>query len=274
MNRMKARLIQTSIFILFVCALAASVYGSLTTETIPSRAVGAMQIAPFETGLALYQGYRGQYYSISPFNDYTITKEGTRSAYIPYELIASNRFTTSYRHSHLDDIYQTLSSFFLRTPATITFTSDRYKISYKAEITGNKTLIHRQVHDMYSWGNPPFQAMTIPYKGPDFVFDSLGELHHYQLPQDIETFEKMYNIDLEQNLDEITVTLRKTPLLIVNPYISGAIVIRPQENQNLIVDRNNKLITIEQAILEKDGDYDMSIQLEVYPDPNTAFKAL
>ncbi|CAN5131337.1 hypothetical protein BH09PAT2_BH09PAT2_04950 [soil metagenome] len=271
---MKPILTKTALFVLFLCVMAISLYGTLTTDTIPSRAVGAMQIAPFDTGLALYQGYRGEYYPISPFNDYTLTKEATRSAYISVEAIQNKNYTSTYKHSHLGDLVQSLASYFIDIKPSISFTAQRYQIGYTATVDKNTTIIHRKTHDIYGWSNPNTQAMTIPYKGADFVFDATGKIHQYHLPKELSEFERIYGIHLTQNLQELKVPLKNAPVIIVNPRLSAAIVIRPQDGQSLFVDRNAKLITIEQPISNKTGDYEMDMQLEVYTEPHEALNSL
>lgn len=257
--------------------LVGSLYGARIHETTPVMAVGSMQIAPFKNGLSLYQGYRGQYYAFSPFNDYLLDATGSRSSLITEDEANQGSYRSNLHTSRVADITNAIKSYFGISSPTITFWTNK-SIKYTAYIDKNKLQVKRDIFFPYGINQPHKVATTLAFHGGDFVFDATGTLYNYQTSSDIGAFEKIYGIHLTQNLTDFRMIVPDQIIYIVNRYVSGTIVVRAGEQQQLYVDRNAKLIEIEETVVpikeRESAHYQTTMQVEVFQTPKEAITSL
>lgn len=256
-----------SFFFLFALIFLAfaSVYGVIVPENIPIRPVGTMQLAPFKDGLSLFQGDTGYYYTFSPFNDYFISPDGARSTYISQEELTNNQYNSNFKKNHWTDIKNILEAYVGDTSPTLTFRAQRETI-YTSLIQNNKVTIKQEISKN---SRIPIQVvgMTIPFRGTDIVYDDFGQLYTYQPDEDIVAFQQLYGIKLDQPTDDTRSPIPSRKVILVNPHITGVIVVKARENQRLWINQNAKLIEVETLVNPNAEDYTTSIDVEVYPDP-------
>ncbi len=250
----------------FLFLLGCSLYGVVISENVPVRAVGNMQIAPFKNGLSLFQGYRGKFFTFSPFNDYIVNDDGNRSALIGTEEIEKELYQSTFHASKIQDIRSTIEGYLLSTTPAITFRTNE-TVTYTTKIVGNTVTVLRTISNNGS-NNPILSGMTVSFAGTNFIYDPKGHLYSFNAEDDITTYEQVYGISLSQEpLEKLREEIPGKTLIIVNPYISGALIVRAKANQRLFINREAKLIEVEEELLEKDDLYTMSMTVEVYSNP-------
>lgn len=260
-------------FVAFFVLIGASLYGVITPDNTPVAKVGSMQLAPFKNGLSLYQGYRGYYYTLSPFNDYLITNDGVRQTYISNKELSEKKFKSSYKNSHWDDIIQTVKSYLDVPQPTISFNSKR-SIGYEAEISENSVIVKNFVILADQEKTPKILGSTMSWQASDIVFDKTGNLYNYLLLKDIENFANTYGIKLHQDLGELRVPVAEGKIVIVNPSLSSVLVVKALPNQRMFINREWRLVELEQKAPKTDTIYRTSIKIELYESPKEAIKAL
>lgn len=267
---MKAIVTQITLFIGFILLLLIGIYGVITPDKLVAQAVGIMQIGQFENGLALYQGNRGIFYPISPFNDYIIYRDNERSALITADEISKKLYATSYEQQHFQKIITAIrASIFTVTPS-IQFETDQLLVEYTTTIEGNSVIINQTI-DLRNNKKTVLQAITLPYRGGDFVFDTTGQMYYFHLEEDKERFEKTYNIALKQDNFDLRINLGENSIIVINPSLTGAIVVSPIKGQRLFVDKNTKMIQLEQ---ETQDTLSMDMHIKVYNNPQEAITQL
>lgn len=263
---------------LFFCVLLiiigiASLYGVLIPKNNPVKAVGSMQLAPFENGLALYQQDKPYYYGFSPYNDYVISGVGTRSSLITVQELNDKRFSTDFKISYLAEIKNALLNFFnLDTPG-ISYSTENYQISYQSKLDSKSVLINRKIN-IKNDKIPPISGMTMTYAGSDFIYDQSGHLYNFQNNEDLTLFEKLYGIHLEYQAGEPRISVGDKTILIMNPLIASVMVISAKENQSLYINRDNRIIEVEGTPNRQGKEITDSIRISVYQNPQEAEKSL
>jgi hypothetical protein len=154
---------------------------------------------------------------------------------------------------------------------SIQFNTEKLNTHYTTEINGNTVIITRTI-DTDNNKSPVTQAITIPYRGGDFVFDTTGQMYYFHLEEDVKRFERIYNIKLQQNNFDLRINLGEKPIIIINPSLTGAIVVSPQKNQQLWVDKNIKMIQLEEPIIN--DSITMNMNLQIYNNPQDAVTKL
>lgn len=263
---MKNLLISLFFCILLIIIGIASLYGVLIPKNNPVKAVGVMQLAPFESGLALYQQDKRYYYSFSPYNDYIISGIGTKSSLITSDELNNKYFSTNFKTSHLAEIKNTLSNFFNFDTPKISYDTKNYQISYQSKVDGRSITISRKVK-IKNDKIPPISAMTITYAGADFIYDKFGHLYNFQNDEDLKLFEKLYGIHLEYQTGDPRISVGSKTLLVMNPLIASVMVISAKENQSLYVNRDNRIIEAEGVVDRHGNEFTNSIEVKVYNNP-------
>lgn len=250
----------------------ASVYGVKTRKNAPVFAVGNMQLTVFENGIGFFQKDRHYYYTFSPFNDYLISTNGDRSALFSKEEIENKSFTSDYKKSHLKEIIQIIKSYINKAQPSIKFNTDK-EVEYVAEINGNKVVIKRTLSLKSKFNRPEKTGIVLPYEGIDFVYDKQGNLYNYQLEEDIEFFKKLYGIDLKYEIESARIEVPGKTIIVSNPNIAGAMIIKANQNQKIIINVDYHLIEIEEAISNPEKHI-TEVEVEVYENPKkVSFKA-
>lgn len=260
-------------FIIFLFLLVASLYGATTPQNKPIKAIGTMQIAPFKDGISIYQGHTGEYYVFSPFNDYAINEDQTRSSYISTQELTDNKFKSTFKEFHLIEIKKTIEGYLGTINPSINFRTQK-NIKYSTNINKNRLTINTDISFPDNNSVPRILGSTISYQGTDFIFDTKGNLYNYLSDNDISSFKNIYKIHLASSLDELRIHIPDGKIIIVNPHMTGVIVIRSQKGQNLWVNRNFRLIEVEKMITPKDDRYTTTLHVEVYKNLEEAQKTL
>lgn len=267
------KLIQSFAFLLlFIILLGISGLGSIA-PTQMSATAGSYQIAPFENGLSIYQNSRGKYYTLSPFNDYELYKDKSRSSFISIEEVENKTFSHNAQKNHIQNITQSFKEYFKNDSDEITFKSNDKTILYTATIRDNHIRIDRSV-SFDDNSSPKILGMTISFQGNDFVFDTKGNLFTY-LPQDqINIFNSTFGMSLNANLDFLQIALLDKRVFILNPDLAGTIAIKGKPNQIVRINRDAKMIEIEEVVAPKNEKYSTSFDIYLYESPNEALSSL
>lgn len=248
----------TNLFIItvFVFLGLVSLYGVLVPDNVPVKAIGVMQLSVFKNGLALYQGDRLYYYTYSPYNDYFVLSDGSSKTFFTQEELNEKRFTINIQSSKIKDIQTAILSYFGLAMPQITFYGKNKQIDYLSLVSDNKMIITRRFKIEGS-ESPQIFGSTLNYYGLDFIYDKSGNSYGYKSENEIA------GGDFRTEIQDKT-------LVIVNPDIAGVIVVKANENQTLWVNRNTRMIEIEEQIFPTNGYYTISINVEVYENQRQA----
>lgn len=249
-------------FLAFVVLILASIYGVLLPNNPQVSAVGAMQIAPYSDGLSLFQDYRRLYYRFSPFNDYTVDAQNNRSSFISIPEIENRDYEVNLEQSKFINILRTANSYLTGGSPTVTFNTDQLSAKYTAEIEGHKATIHQQT----VFSDPQESrriGMTLSYNGDDIVFDNSLNAYNYWDQNDLDAFARTYARTLNPNTSRLLVPIPDRTLYITNPHAPFVIVIKSKPNQILRVNRDAKLIEIEE-LTNPGSTHSTSITVETY----------
>lgn len=261
-----------SIFVIFAILGIVSVYGVLVPEHTPVAAVGATQLTALQSGLSFSTPNSKYYYTLSPYNDYYIGIEGIRNAFISKKEIETNAYTTSLHASRTQDIFNTITSYFFPVAPTITYNVSQKKIQYNAKTDNHGFSITSNT--FLPQANPLLIGITFPYYDSDFVYDKMGTLFTYKNENDVAFFKQTYNISLSSETGDVRVQVPSKKLFIVNPSLPTVFVVQAYTNQTMWINRNLKLIEIEEIAKPQGKNYQSSIRVDVYPDPKEAQKSL
>jgi hypothetical protein len=271
----KQWLVSFLFFVLFVCILFTSVYGVYLPEDTLSFPVGRMLIGTFHNGLSFFESDRGYYYTFSPFNDYVINPDGSHTAFISQKELAQNSYITDIGVSHWYDIWQTIHAYTVGQSPSVTFVTHDKKngFSYQSDITNNKATVFRKIY--FNGDTTQKQlGLTLTFQSTDIVYDKEYNLYTYPLEDDLSMFETLYNIRLTPNRDMLRTQISDGVLIIVNPSISSTMVIKAQKNQKIYVNRDAKLIEIEESVNPTNKYYTTSLQMNVYTNPKEAHQTI
>lgn len=261
------------VFSLFVALMIASLYGAVTPKNTPISSVGSMQIAPHKNGLSLYQSYRGQYYSFSPFNDYEVGANYTRSSFISQDEIRQATYTSSLKPNNFRAILNVIGGYLGHQTPSMTFKTAK-TIQYFSAVHGNRLTIIRTLILPENNAKKRRLGMTLSFHGGDFVYDGSGNLYNYWSDENMLAFERAYGIRLALKQDELQIPIETNAVAVVNRSVASTMVIKARPNQTLLINRNSKFIEIEEDIEPKDGVYTSSMDLEIYQDPKEAQQSL
>lgn len=259
-------------FALFILLLTASLLGVIVPDNTPVRSVGNMQIANFKNGLSLFQGNRQYYYTFSPFNDYFVSTDGSRNTLISGNEAQENLYKSTFHASGIKDIANSILSYFNATSPSIKFVTDK-EAAYSSKVDGNTVTISR---DFKLGRGISVQTLgsTMPYYGMDFIYDKDGNLYTLQSEEDISSFEKLYRIKLAKKTEEFRIGIPGKSLAIVNPYVAAVMVLKANDNQTIWVNRNAKMIEVEEQVTPMLNDYSTSLKIEIYSNTQEAQKYL
>jgi len=260
--KIKNLLTQFLFLSIFTLILILSVYNITFGDTQIVTSVGPMQISKIESGLTVYQGYRGKYYTISPFNDFYIDASGVRSTFITKDEVENKSYITKESVYKTQKIADTLTSYFgVKTPSTkiegklggatyTSFTQDNTAvISYN--FTPKKSI------------NPKRMGITLSYNADDIVFDSSQNLYNAFSSTDIENFEKIYGLSFTPKKGELHLNIPGGRMYIANPKGAYLLIVEADAHQQISLNKNSRLIEITQDAEKIDDSYKASLTLKV-----------
>lgn len=260
-------------FVLVILLGLVCLLGVVLPENKPVRAVDNLQLSAFKNGLSLFQADRNFYYTFSPFNDYYVLDGGSRISIITKEEIFADKFTIN-PSSHLTNLSNSLEAYFNVYLPLITFFTDKgVQIDYTTEVAGQTLIVTNKLR-LPENINPALLGTTITYNADDFVFDKEGNLYTYQSDEDINLFAKIYGVKLTYFNDEPRIALPDQAIFIVNPKLSSVLLVRAGKTQTIFLNRQNKIIELEQKPDQLTEEIISSIQVEVFEDLKEAFKKI
>lgn len=268
-HRMKKTIRNILFFAVLIAILCISILGLPTAKNPIITPVGNMQISSFDTGLALFQNNRGKYYAFSPFNDYFI-ENGVRTTLITIDQIESQNYTNNLKKSKLESIFEMIKSYFGIATPSIEFSSSN-KISYDTFVQDNILTVEKSLYRQGST-EANIQGMTLPFNSSDLIFDNEFNLYSYATDDSIRLFELIYGMKLKPQLEELETLVSSKILYIYNTQMSAVISIISKNNQSIRVNRNAKLIEIEQEIRPKGNIYTQTIQIQILNSPKEVDK--
>ncbi len=255
-------------FIVFCVLLILAVYGVLLPNNPQVSAVGSMQIAPYSDGLSLFQDYKRLYYRFSPFNDYTVDAQNNRSSFISVPEIESKQYETNLEKTQFENIAHTVKTYLTGGSPSVTFTTDKLNARYKALIEEDRVTVYQRT----IFAQPQKirrMGMTLSYNGDDIVFDKSLNAYSYWEQSDLDIFAQTYGVTLSPKTDRLVVPIPDRSVYITNPNASFVIVVRANPNQILRINRDAKLIEIEELTTEG-SSHETSITVEILHNPEEA----
>jgi hypothetical protein len=260
--------------ILLVIILGLSVYGVMTPYYQPLSKVGIFQLAPFENGLTFFQGSRGQFFTVSPSNDYITTADGTRSALFDIEESDKKLYSSSLQKNQLQKLALTIQNAISPAAPFIQYSpqSGKYTISYEAEVVDNSAIITRTLTADKSPLPTGKSGITLSFRETSFVYAPNGTLYTFQ---DVETaafFNREYQVSLRSAGNVMRPEVDQGAVLITNSYTTGTLLVIASPGQTLYVDRDTKKIEIEES-LASTTSHSSSIKVQVYETPAQALQA-
>lgn len=256
---------------IFMCLMALSLFGAKLPDNSPTP-LGGMQVSVFENGISLFQGYQGQYYTVSPFNDFYITPRGERFSFIPLDDIRQKNYHTSHKKNTLSYYAFTFLSYFIPQKPVQEFSSDTIRARYTATMNGNRATI-RYAAELAS-KQARFSGITLTYSKASIIFDNAYQLFDYQSQNSIDDFSATFNIPLVTNSFDLQETVETNALIIVNPYYSQSFIVRAPANTTMVVNRNARLIEITRDISSPSHNLSGELYIETYSSPSEAINSL
>lgn len=267
------KLLQSLLFtVLFLILLCISMLGSISPKQLSATA-GSYQIAAFDNGLSVFQNSRGKYYTLSPFNDYELNPDRSRSSFISFEEIENKSFSQNADKNYVQKLTQSFMDYFGKNGEEITFQSTDKTITYSASVNGSHVKIERTVV-FEDNSSPRILGTTVSFQGNDFVYDTKGNLFTYIPSSQIESFNKNSGTALLANLDLLQIPLADKKVFIVNPDLAGVIGVKGKPDQTVRINRDAKLIEIEELVKPKDGTYTSSFDIYLFESPEEGFMNL
>lgn len=239
--------------ILICVCLAAIFLFALFTVPLPTplatQTVGSFQFSAFPTGFSLYQNVSpSHFYSMSPLDDFVINNQGGRSslAELNQLQIEKKRATVI---SSTADVFLGLKSYI--GSSSVTYASRGfYPAVYQAEVAGKAIIIRRKITNLQS-SKVAVSGMTLKFSDEDFIFDQRGKMYNEKNAEDIAFFNTSYFLNLQ--MGKVMESIQKTQvkkLFLVNPYLSGTIVIEANENQTLWVNHLSNAIEVTEPLID------------------------
>jgi hypothetical protein len=261
-------------FLALTFLITASVYGSLSPDNTPVREVSVLQISPHEDGLSLYQGFRGKYYTVSPFNDYEVYADNSRGSFISQQEILNKQYKSTFQKSHLLDLTQTIEQYVGSPSPRITFKTQK-TITYQANIKKNTLSITRDVTFPDGNSTPRVLGTTLSYTSSDIVYDKDGNVYDYDSRDDLNLLNELYGVEfILPPIYDIHAQIKDGVVFIVNRFMNGVIVVQAKPGQRLWIDKNSRLLEIEEEVAPKNEKYTNSITIKVFTNPQEAEQSL
>ncbi|MBI3379733.1 hypothetical protein HY029_03205 [Candidatus Gottesmanbacteria bacterium] len=262
-----------SVFFLsvFIILCFISLYGVIVSPLELSYSVGGYQIAAFERGLAFYQPNTRYFYTFSPFNDYIVDVDGKRMPLYSKDDVKLGKYKSDLDKPQWEKIVSVILKYFNLSSPEISYQGEK-NVDYITTVDGNKVIVDRYIW----WKNNNSivnTGTTLTYYPGDFIFDAGGNLYTYQSEKEIESFKKIYGVDLRYETTDLRVNVPTQFLFIINPQLSGVIKLSVNDGQMIWIDRNSRLIDIEQTIKEVEK-YKSSVTLEIFDTPQKALKSI
>jgi hypothetical protein len=256
-----------------LCALLflSILFFKLPRQTVTSS-VGSYLLSAFPTGLAFYSGSAdGHYYSVSPFNDYLITKDGFRMALVSGETFNPDTFTAANSHTKIVRILETIGNYFgwvtppysLNKPQTITYSVNQLN-SNTVTITKNQTFPKNV--------SAQTTGITLSYQSDDFVYSpETGSLFTEHTNSEIAWLKEITGITITQLLIPteyqdtrlFTWEIESKKVVIVNQNHAGYIVIEAQYNQTLLVNPKDHLVEVVDTVPLNSSTHASSMTVEI-----------
>lgn len=251
-------------FAVLVVILIIAILGLPTAKNTLVMPIGTMQISSFENGISLFQNNKGKFYAFSPFNDYYVEND-IRKSLITVEEIEARSYSHNLNNNNFEKLFEMGEAYFRLDTPSIEFNAAN-KIRYDTKLNGNSLIITKNASGIDS-NNPTIQAFTIPFYSSDFVFDNEFNLYSYIPDRQLNLFELIYNKKFSSLLEELEITVPGKTLYIYNTQISGVIMVKATNSQTIKINRNAKLVEIEENISPKDGIYTQQLQIEILNSP-------
>jgi hypothetical protein len=240
-------LTESAIMLIILAICIVSVVGVTLPEHPELQAVGPFQLGIFSIDLALYQPLQNtHYYSMSPFNDYLITASQDRQALLSLDELRNKSFQLIPSYPFDQKLAGTLMSYLQLTSPKVTLKGSN-TITYWTSVRGNNLTVYRQIEPLKNV-SPIGVASTLSFDPEDYVFDSQGHLYTEKSPAEIALFQRLYNIVLTPNNSPDPQLVADSKVIIVNPHLTGQLVITKDANQLLQVDTRYGLVELIQPL--------------------------
>jgi|SRR3989344_5120086 len=259
------------LFGLLALLLGIAVLGVRLPSDPPARSLGIMQVAAFPNGLSLFQPTRGVYYTISPFNDYYMTSQGYRVSYITLDELDNQSYTNTYGAPLFKRIFDSFTNYYSQFEPTITFIS-HVKATYTATTHTNTLIIKKTLKTT----NPTIAKIgsTFSYHNENYLFDRSGTLYDYKTPDQIQAFERLYAFPLNVGDGLLRKVVPSKTVFIIHPKHTGVIVIKANPHQLLLINRDAKLIEVEEVVVEGQELYTSEFDIRIYDSLEEALEAV
>ncbi len=258
------------LFTVFIVLGLTSLFGVIIPDNLPVSSVGYFQLAPFQDGLSLYQSQNLQryYYVFTPFNDYIIDENNTRQNLINKTSEKEKGYSVNlYKRSKWENIFFAIASYLNIVSPSIRYLGPD-DISYQSKVNGNKMVIERNLNTNKSI-NSQISGITMSYYSGDFIYTPDGNLYTYQSQEDINLFKKLFGINFIPEYEELRIPVSGKTVLIMNPNIPGLIKITAGSDQKIWVNRQLRLVEVEQKVSSQKS-FINSINLEIVDNSSFA----
>jgi hypothetical protein len=256
-----------------LCALlfTSIIFFKLPRQTV-TTSVGSYLLSAFPTGLALYSGSNdGHYYSISPLNDYVITKDGFRMAIVSGEAFNEENFTAANSHNKVTRIIETIGNYFGWVAPSYTLNNPQH-IEYQVSQLDSNTISITKNQTFAKNNTAQSSAMTVSYEPDDFVYSpETGSLFTEHTNSEIAWLKEITGISITQLLIPaeyegtrlFTWEIDSKKVVIVNQNHAGYIVIEAKYNQTLLVNPKDHLIEVVDTVPQNSTTHTSSMTVQI-----------
>jgi hypothetical protein len=252
-----------TLFGVVLAILVGGVYGVRLPYRNTFTDSGPYQLEAFETGLAFFHYGRGEtpFYNLSPLNDYLVIN-GSRMALLSKEAQEQKTYTVTLTDKKPGAIVDVVQAYWDRLLPWYELEVDGMRIVYITHKTDAGLMIERKIilpkAEMVEQ-----QGMTVWYNTRDIVFEvRTGKVFTYATPSQTQAISQFYGISLEPTLvEEFSWVEASGDIGIINPSRPGWLEVKAGLNQQLLLNRESRLIEVVNPVNRQTSELTSSIMV-------------
>ncbi len=215
--------------------------------TVPlSQQIGQFRLSTTDLGISLSQPVSHATYLLNGYNDYVVDASGNRFAIVPFEN-RENVVKDDGQQKNIGSLANYVAAYFMQKPIRYRFIFDEAEAIYTADAHDNIVTVTRTISNYPLVTKAEKLGVTFKYERDDLVFDEQGILYTENTIEDHHTLESVLGITLTRHdSSERRPQLAGKALYIVNPHVSGALVIRVASHQTIAINKDSRIVELEQ----------------------------
>jgi hypothetical protein len=269
-------------FLLLVSLIGiGSVVGVPLPLQFPILSFHPFELTTFDSGFALYQTQRpNAFFTLTPFNDFFIPKEGFRSALLPVDIFEQKKYSTSLQNrTIIPQVWAGIQAYLGNLPLNYSLTTTNYSVQYstatQAEDPNRFTVVR-----ILTFNSPKAllaQGQTLATGELDLVIEPQTRKVFSRINDDQRQWlglldnsrpwqEQVLPPEATQSADFVW-AIETGELAVISPNMVGGVVVKAQIPQSLIYNPNTRLIeVIERTPSETQTTFQIQTHFHTFSD--------